>query len=509
MIAVTRFTIFAMGMALGRWEAEGKRISRSLELACYTLGIFSYWLLVIFRESLSDNLLWNGGFYWYPFIFAAPALVFLLCRIFSWTERRVPRALRFFEIAGECSLEIYLIHIVAFDYIHPQSNKAWPFVYAAMVLCGYIYHTAIAKLAPRLSGALRPADREGERPVKPETAGKKTYIEFLRIAAAFLVIVNHTNSAIFLSLDPCLTWFCSLTYFFICKIAVPVFLFIMGALLLGKEDAPEKSKERLLRVSAVFLAGSLCYYVYYSHRNGTPFSLREFLLNLPKSPATNAFWYLYLYLALLCMLPILQKLSQALDRRRLEYLLFLSLGVCGTAPLISVFYPDFALYYNFTAGLTGAYIGQVLLGYYIEEYVPMTRKVFWTCLCGFVLSIAFQTAGTFLLCQQSPHNYVLDNRTLITITASAACFYVCVKYLFTVHPPGPALERAVRRLGALTFGIYLLGDLMISLSARVHAALQGRVHVLAAMVLWELFIFAACALAAAALRLVPFLRKWL
>lgn len=37
--------------------------------------------------------------------------------------------------------------------------------------------------------------------------GRRIHIEFLRIAGAFLVIVNHTNSSIFLVRAPSITWF--------------------------------------------------------------------------------------------------------------------------------------------------------------------------------------------------------------------------------------------------------------------------------------------------------------
>lgn len=338
MIAVSRFTVFVTGMALGRRDAGDGQISRAMELGCCVLGVFSYWMLVMLRASLSDGLLWGGGLYWYPFIFTAPAIVFLLCRLFSWAERRAPWALRGLNLAGICSLEIYLLHIVLFPYIHLPSNWMWPFVYAAMVFLGYVYHTLAAKVLTSLSGRFRsPANRKDGQAPHGTDPGKKTYIEFLRIAACFLVIVNHTNNGVFESLSPSPTWFCSLTYLFVSKIAVPLFLFIMGALLLEKEDSPKKSAERLFRIFTVLAAASLFYYAYYGRRSGTAFSLREFLLNLPRQQATNALWYLYLYLALLCMLPILQRLAKALDKRRMEYLLFLSLGVLGTAPLISIF----------------------------------------------------------------------------------------------------------------------------------------------------------------------------
>lgn len=140
----------------------------------------------------------------------------------------------------------------------------------------------------------------------------------------------------------------------------------------------------------------------------------------------------------------------------------------------------------------------------------MRPPVFWSCLCGFVFSIVFQVSGTLLLYRRNPDSYLaLDNRTLITITASAACFYVCVKYIFVSHPPSPVLARAVRRLGALTFGLYLMADMVKSQTAPLYTALSGRTHPLAAMVLWELVIFTVSALITAGLRLVPALKKWI
>lgn len=401
-----------------------------------------------------------------------------------------------------CTLAVLAIFLGLFLLRRDGRSETW--YWTLLFTCAFFF--------PRcwFSDIRMPFSIGGEWERSLRRSGQKTYIEFLRIAAAFLVIVNHTNNLVYRNIAPSPTWLCSLTYFFVCKVAVPLFLFIMGALLLGKEDTPKKSAERLLRIFAVFAAGSLIYYVYYHHQNGWPLSVKEFLLSLPRSQATNAFWYLYLYLALLCVLPILQRLAKSLTRRQLEYLLFLSLGVLGTAPLISIFFPSFALSGYFTAGLIGPYIGQVLLGYYIERYVPMTKPVFLGALCSFVLLIAFQVGGAFLLYQRDPSAYyALDDRTLITITGAAACFYICVKYLFLTCPPRPCLERAVCRLGRLTFGAYLLGDMVITQSLPLYSALSGHMHPMAAMVLWEALIFTACSLLTAGLRLVPFLRKWL
>lgn len=49
--------------------------------------------------------------------------------------------------------------------------------------------------------------------------GHNYAFDILRILACFLVIVNHTNSEVFLGMNPSLTWALSLAYFYFSKIA--------------------------------------------------------------------------------------------------------------------------------------------------------------------------------------------------------------------------------------------------------------------------------------------------
>ena len=132
-----------------------------------------------------------------------------------------------------------------------------------------------------------------------EASAKKksiVWIEFLRILACFLVIVNHTNSKIFLNAVPSLGWFVSLTYFFVSKIAVPLFVMISGYLLLGQEDTYKKNYLRILRIIGAWLGGSLFYYLYYIRlgKVGT-FEIGDFLTRIIREPITASFWYLYMY----------------------------------------------------------------------------------------------------------------------------------------------------------------------------------------------------------------------
>ena len=99
--------------------------------------------------------------------------------------------------------------------------------------------------------------------MKEQQKNQKTaYLELLRIIACFFVIVNHTNSGVFLSQTPDhKVWWISLTYFFMCKTAVPVFLMITGCLMLGKIDNYRKYITRIIRMVLVIVLFSFLYYV--------------------------------------------------------------------------------------------------------------------------------------------------------------------------------------------------------------------------------------------------------
>lgn len=345
--------------------------------------------------------------------------------------------------------------------------------------------------------------------IMPSISQRKTYIEFLRIIAAFLVIVNHTNSRIFQSVPLSKTWMISITAFFASKIAVPVFLMIMGALLLQRQDSPRRALSRAARIALVTLLFSVPYYIYQHRADLGGMGVADFFKTLYTWNITNAFWYLYMYLGLLCLLPLLQRMAAAFSKRDLELLLLLSLVVPGALPLSRIFLGVEASV-HFTAALFSPYIGMVFAGLYIERYVPADRKSFFISLSLLAGLIAFQVHATRGFFIANPRSYLkLDDRTLITITAGAACAFVAARSLFAAFNLPEGFRRAVHGLGGLTFGVYLLSDLIRVLSVPLCDAMAARMHDLAAMLIWEIFIFALAAAITAALKRLPWIGKLL
>ncbi|MDE6108342.1 MAG: hypothetical protein K2F83_06725, partial [Oscillospiraceae bacterium] len=286
----------------------------------------------------------------------------------------------------------------------------------------------------------------------------------------------------------------------------------MGVVLLPKEDAPKRSAQRVLRIGLVLVVISVVYHCFYAWKDHTPIDLLALVRELPTIYSSNALWYLYLYLGLLCLLPILQRLVKALNRQLLLWAIFLSVGICGSLPVIQAFFPGVGLSTFFLQPLFSPYVGLVLCGYYVERYLTVTGKTALWAGGIFAGGIALQVAGTYLLYRRDPapsHYLALDDRTSLLIALCAISFYVLVKYFFTRFPLSPKAEQGVCTLGGLTFGMYLFGDMAIELTRPLYAALNVPLPALGAVLLWELAVFALCALLTAGLKQIPGLKNYL
>ena len=168
--------------------------------------------------------------------------------------------------------------------------------------------------------------------------GKLVHLEVFRIIAIYAVMFNHTveNGFFLFSLVPDSSFYG--IYFFMsvgCKFAVPLFYMISGALLLKREESIRYIyRHRVLRIFIVLIVTSLFYCLYDYIKNSEPFDLIEFLKIMYSSNKAAALWYLYSYLALLMMLPLLRKLARNLTVKEFAYLAIMSLLFTGIIPIL-------------------------------------------------------------------------------------------------------------------------------------------------------------------------------
>ena len=200
---------------------------------------------------------------------------------------------------------------------------------------------------------------------------KEVYLEILRIIAICFVIFNHTGLNgywLFTQRTPgTLSFYIYLFLSLFCKFAVPLFMAISGAVLLGRKDEPvKKNAQRIFRIVIVLVVYSFIYYLQSIYLGECTFSWKDYVVNLIAGNISAHLWYLYLYLAFLISLPILRRLAQNLDDKLFAYMIILAVVFNGVIPCF-----EYALGFTLNANVKVTWIGTNIVlcpcvGYYLH-----------------------------------------------------------------------------------------------------------------------------------------------
>lgn len=332
------------------------------------------------------------------------------------------------------------------------------------------------------------------------------FLDLLRIIACFFVIINHTNAKIFSETELCGTWFASVGYFFLSKAAVPVFLMITGYTMLDRQDSYRKTLGRFIRYGITLLLFSGVYYVAnYLSGLSHELSLKGFLMSVIGEPITKAYWYLYTYLGIVLMMPFIQKLALAMEKKDFHVYFLCSGLFLSVWPVLAHYVPEFAITEHFTLPIFNSYLCMLLLGCYVKRYCPPSKKWRYICLVIWLATSLINvllTYGDYLRFGGKSYLF-FDSRDLLPIIAGGACFFYAVS---TVRIGG-GFEKIIRWLSPLTFGIYLLSDLLINRLQGVYAAMLGvGLHPMIAIVAYEVLIFGVGAGITAILKKIPVIK---
>jgi len=338
---------------------------------------------------------------------------------------------------------------------------------------------------------------------------RECFLDLLRIIACFLVIVNHTNSVIFLGTTPQnLTWFVSLAYFFVSKIAVPVFFMISGYLLLNKKDDLKKSLQRFSRIAVVLIVWGFIYAIYKScYVNSDPSFLNIIQMALStfrKSP-TNALWYLYTYLGILLMLPFLQKMTSLMTKRDYHIFFIISITCYSVLPILTHYFPNFRLSSDFQLPLFGGYICMLLIGQYFSRFeIKKTKLRFFVSCLLFAIMVVFNVVATYFEYTKSDSKYLFfDNRTFFPILLQS----VCVFYMASFVRFSKNFGKIISYIGSCTFGIYLISDMSIGFLKPFYLKAATYIHPIFAVVIFEIIVFAVGFVVVTLLKKIPLVKK--
>ena len=338
---------------------------------------------------------------------------------------------------------------------------------------------------------------------KKLSSGRVVYLDALRLLCSFLVIVNHTYDYVRLSEASSSVRFASFASMSFSNIAVPVFLMISGCTLLTKQDDLRKTFSRVLRIGLALVVFSFIYELYRFLTGQLPsLSIKRFLLFIYEQNTTMAYWYLYMYLGLLLMLPFLQKLFASMQHQ--DFLLFFGISVffISVWPLVVEYTPMSAYCDHFSLPLFGGSIAYLFWGGYLNKHMKKNPPawILLVLIAACTLICAAVTDRAYVATSAQRYLF-LDNTDLLPVVLTSLCVFL----LFRQMRFSERSAQLIRTLGSASFGIFLLSDLFISILFQPYLFLREHMPVFAAVTIYQIAIWFASLTCSLVLKRIPLL----
>ena len=332
---------------------------------------------------------------------------------------------------------------------------------------------------------------------------KRLDYERLRILAIFLVVFNHTDTrGFFLYQVPGgskINCALSLLLAVICKIAVPLFFMISGGLLLHRQESvKDLFCKRILRMGIVLVLFSGILYGFWIHWGFVPHpGVKDFIRRMITEGISIPYWYLYTYLGVLFLLPLLRPAAQAIPDQGYLWLFLIHLGFFGVISPLSAILKLEPLNQYFVTGLTmgagalktpfmaGQAVYYLLMGYYFAHRFPWDKLTgkrllgagvlaagsvcIMAALCWWELIRRGETSGAYM-------GMLLDIPVFFT--------YLLVHQATEKHPVTGVRAKVIREMGSCVFGAYLLEGIFRRQLDGIYLFLEPKIHVLPACLVW-------------------------
>ena len=296
------------------------------------------------------------------------------------------------------------------------------------------------------------------------------YIDYLRAAATYGVIVWHCFSPVYYQFGPLKEWaFANIFFGFAIRWSVAVFVMVSGALLLRKnEPALIFYKKRLLRICIPLITWTLLYGIvrlYYFKvytYNGLPkpsffkYVLIDGFRDLLFNDLSYHLYFISIILGLYAITPFLSKMVKALSQKELGALV--AIGTCIYS--IRLFMPRLIMADHFEIG---SYLVYFILGHYLYQYPPGKRLR--ACIFGMAITAAILMTWLNYTVEyvHKGHgdNYYRTDGVFVYLLA-IAIFTMSRQMSGWIEKGGGVLRRLVLSISENSYGIYIAHPLLIS-----------------------------------------------
>lgn len=342
------------------------------------------------------------------------------------------------------------------------------------------------------------------------------HLDLLRLVAIYLVIFNHTGDRGYMLFADSIgsgMYFPYMLVSIFCKIAVPIFFMISGALLLPKQESLGRLfSKRILRMVLVLILISVPYYAWlHGARN---LDISRFLTYIYENSASTSLWYLYSYVALLLMMPFLRSMVRAMQEKDFLYLIAGYIILFGALPCLEfcLWKGDVTTHESFNPILfLTPNVFYALMGYYLEHIIGHGGNRKRRIVMGVLLSVVALAITGVMTHYQTVAVPECDKGRLerffeCFICIPAMTVYYVMKCLGE-RIRGVRLQKLLPVLGGTVFGVYLIEKIVRSLTNYVYIVSMPIAGSFVASLIWSLVTLCLSIAVIAVLKYTPGIKK--
>lgn len=149
-IMLARLPVFLSGFYLA-WKNEHADQEKPQIWSLLVLSGGGYGLLLFLNENCNHQMLGETGMMWYPALISTIPFILLICRFLNYCEtiysKVSEKVLKFINYCGRYSLEIYLMHKLAYDillkFVHIRESYIYLLAVLFTVIMSPLYYKGV------------------------------------------------------------------------------------------------------------------------------------------------------------------------------------------------------------------------------------------------------------------------------------------------------------------------------------------------------------------------------
>ncbi|MBE7011928.1 MAG: hypothetical protein E7415_04560 [Ruminococcaceae bacterium] len=209
-------------------------------------------------------------------------------------------------------------------------------------------------------------------------------MEYLRVFSCLMVILGHISNWYMREYPdlPMDSYICALLFNGICRVSVPIFFMISGALLLEQPTDFKKNLKRTSDILIKLVVWTLVFIVWDFFYLGEGYSLRAIF----SVPVRVHFWFLYVLFGIYLTIPLWRKLVEGASWGLIKYFSFIFIIVTAITSFINMM--KMGISYEIPLVGSSCYAGYFIMGFIIRHYINEIKIKKWICISVLIACVS-------------------------------------------------------------------------------------------------------------------------